>query len=164
MQNEYAFSLLSYNCCFLHYFAFLLLESDSDDEYLNCSQAAPKNAEVEILESAASSSSSITKDPPKRLTAKEKAEKKRKEDEEDAENDIFDASQQSYYCLPVNSHLIMEFEEKTYLVVVEKVYPLSVEVRVRFYEAWDNGDPLTTHFKFEEGTRAHARIPARFMC
>ena len=34
---------------------------------------------------------------------------------------------------------------------------------MRFYEAWDNGDPLT-RFKFEEGIRAHARIPARFMC
>ena len=119
---------------------------------------------MEILESAASSSPSSTKDPPKRLTTKEKAEKKRKEDEEDAENDIFDASQQRYYCPPVNSHLIMEFEEKAYLVLVEKVYPLSVEVCVCFYEAWDNGDPLTTRFKLEEGTRAHARILARFMC
>ena len=35
---------------------------------------------------------------------------------------------------------------------------------MRFYEAWDNGDPLTTRFKFEEGTIAHARIPAHFMC
>ena len=39
-----------------------------------------------------------------------------------------------------------------------------MEVRVRFYESWDNGDPLTTRFKFEDGTRAHARIPARYMC
>ena len=50
------------------------------------------------------------------------------------------------------------------MVVVEKRYPLSVEVRVRFYESWDNGDPLTTRFKFEDGTRAHARVPARYMC
>ena len=62
------------------------------------------------------------------------------EDEEDAENDIVDASQQSYYCPPVNSHLIMEFEEKAYLVLVEKVYPLIVEIREHFYEAWDNGE------------------------
>ena len=58
----------------------------------------------------------------------------------------------------------MEFKGKAYVVVVEKRYPLSVEVRVRFYESWDNGDPLTTRFKFEVGTRAHARIPARYMC
>ena len=49
------------------------------------------------------------------------------------------------------------------MVLVEKRYPLSVEVRVRFYESWDNGDPLTTRFKFEDGTRAHARVPARYM-
>ena len=58
----------------------------------------------------------------------------------------------------------MEFEGKAYVVLVEKRYPLSVEVRVRFYESWDNGDPLTTRFKFEDGTRAHARVPARYMC
>ena len=50
-----------------------------------------------------------------------------------------------------------------YVVLVEKRYPFSVEVRVRFYESWDNGDPLTTRFKFEDGTRAHARVPARYM-
>ena len=38
-----------------------------------------------------------------------------------------------------------------------------MEVRVRFYESWDNGDPLTIRFKFEDGTRAHARVPARYM-
>ena len=48
-------------------------------------------------------------------------------------------------------------------MLVEKRYPLSAEVRVRFYECWDNGDPLTTRFKFEDGTRAHARVPARYM-
>ena len=57
----------------------------------------------------------------------------------------------------------MEFEGKAYVVVVEKCYLLSVEVRVRFYESWDNGDPLTTRYKFEDGTRAHAHIPARYM-
>ena len=50
------------------------------------------------------------------------------------------------------------------MVLVEKCCPLSVKVRVRFYESWDNGDPLTTRFKFEDGTRAHARVPARYMC
>ena len=45
----------------------------------------------------------------------------------------------------------------------EKRYPLSVEVWVRFYESWDNGDPLTTRFKFEDGTRAHAHVPARYL-
>ena len=51
----------------------------------------------------------------------------------------------------------------TYVVLVEKRYTLSAEVRVRFYESWDNGDPLTTRFKFEYGTRAHASVPARYM-
>ena len=64
----------------------------------------------------------------------------------------------------MGSYLIIEFEGKAYVVVVEKCYPLIVEVRVRFYESWDNGDPLTTRYKFEDGTRAHARIPARYMC
>ena len=58
----------------------------------------------------------------------------------------------------------MEFEGKAYVVLVEKRYPLSVEVRVRFYESWDNGDPLITRFKFEDGTRAHVSgVPARYM-
>ena len=57
----------------------------------------------------------------------------------------------------------MEFEGKAYVVLVEKSYPLSVEVRVRFYESWDNGGPLTIRFKFEDGTRAHAHVPARYM-
>ena len=50
------------------------------------------------------------------------------------------------------------------MVLVEKRYPLSAEVRVRFYESWENGDPLTTIFKFEDGTRVHARASARYMC
>ena len=54
----------------------------------------------------------------------------------------------------VGSYLIMEFEGKAYVVLVEKSYPL-------IYESWDNGDPLTIRFKFEDGTRAHARVPAR---
>ena len=77
---------------------------------------------------------------------------------------MFDQTQQKYYLPQVGSYLIMEFELKAYVVLVEKRYPLSVEVWVRFYESWDNGDPLTTRFKFEDGTRAHARVPARYMC
>ena len=84
----------------------------------------------------------------KRLSAKEKQALKRKKDEEDAEKDVFDPTQQKYYLPQVGSYLIMEFEGKAYVVVVEKRYPLSVEVRVRFFESWDNGDPLTTRFKF----------------
>ena len=100
----------------------------------------------------------------KRLSAKEKKALKKKKDEEDPEKDVFNEIQQKYYLPQVVSYLIMEFEGKAYVVVVEKRYPLGVEVRVRFYESWDNGDPLTTRFKFEDGTRAHARVPARYMC
>ena len=76
---------------------------------------------------------------------------------------MFDQTLQKYYLPQVGSYLIMEFKGKAYVVLVEKSYPLSVEVRVRFYESWDNGDPLTIRFKFEDGTRAHACVPARYM-
>ena len=141
-------------------------ESDEEDNF-NLSQPAPPNAELERLDDSGSSetmetTTESTKE--KRLSAKDKKALKKKKDEEDAEKDVFDETQQKYYLPQLGSYLIMEFEGKAYVVVVEKCYPLSVEVRVRFYESWDNGDPLTTRFKFEDGTRAHARIPARYMC
>ena len=141
-------------------------ESDEGDNF-NRSQAAPPNAELERLDDSGSSESttestteSITEKP---LSAKEKKALKKKKDQEEAEKDEFDQTQQKYYLPQLGSYLIVEFEGKAYVVLVEKRYPLSVEVRVRFYESWDNGDPLTTRFKFEEGTRAHARVPARYM-
>ena len=141
-------------------------ESDEGDNF-NRSQAAPPNAELERLDDSGSSetTSETTNESrkEKRLSAKEKKALKKKKDEEDAEKDVFDQTQQNYHLPDVSSYLIMEFEGKAYVVLVEKRYPLSVEVRVRFYESWDNGDPLTTRFKFEDGTRAHARVPARYM-
>ena len=140
-------------------------ESDEVDNF-NLSQPAPPNAELERLDDYHSGSSETTTESTKekRLSAKEKKALKKKQDEEDTEKDVFDETQQKYYLPQLGSYLFTEFEGKAYVVVVEKRYPLSVEVRVRFYESWDNGDPLTTRFKFEDGTRANARIPARYMC
>ena len=138
-------------------------ESDEGDNF-NRSQSAPPNAELERLDDSGSSETTTESAQEKRLSAKEKKALKKKKDEEDAEKDVFDQTQQKYYLPQVGIYLIMEFEGKAYVVLVEKRYPLSVEVRVRFYESWDNGDPLTTRFKFEDGTRAHARVPARYMC
>ena len=145
-------------------------ESDEGDNF-NRSQAAPPNAELERLDDSGSSEttsettteSTTESTKEKRLSAKEKKALKKKKDEEDAEKDVFDQTQQKYYLPQMGSYLIMEFEGKAYVVLVDKRYPLSVEVRIRFYESWDNGDPLTTRFKFEDGTRAHARVPARYM-
>ena len=132
-------------------------ESDEGDNF-NRSQAAPPNAELERFDDSGSSEttsettteSTTESTKEKRLSAKEKKALKKKKDEED---------------LPqVGSYLIMEFEGKGYVVLVEKHYPLSVEVWVKFYESWDNGNPLTTRFKFEDGTMAHACVPARYMC
>ena len=136
-------------------------ESDEGDNF-NRSQAAPPNAELERLDDSGSSESTTESTTEKPLSAKEKKALKKKKDQEEAEKDVFDQTQQKYY-LPDVGYLIMEFEGKAYVVLVEKRYPLSVEVRVRFYESWDNGDPLTTRFKFEDGTRAHARVPARYI-
>ena len=138
-------------------------ESDEGDNF-NRSKAAPPNAELERLDDSGSSESTTESTKEKRLSAKEKKALKKKKDEEDAEKDVFDQTQQKYYLPQVGSYLIMEFEGKAYVVLVEKRYPLSVEVRVRFYKTWDNGDPLTTRFKFEDGTRAHAHVPARYVC
>ena len=145
-------------------------ESDEGDNF-NRSQAAPPNAELERLDDSGSSETTTesitesttesTKEKP--LSAKEKKALKKKKDQEEAEKDVFDQTQQKYYLPDMGSYLIMEFEGKAYVVLVEKCYPLSVEVRVGFYESWDNVDPLTTQFKFEDGTRAHARVPARYM-
>ena len=114
-----------------------------------------------LNDSGSSESTESTTEKP--LSAKEKKALKKKKDQEETEKDVFDQTQQKYYLPDVGSYLIIEFEGKAYVVLVEKSYPLSVEVRVRFYESWDNGDPLTTRFKFEDGTRAHARVPARYM-
>ena len=161
---------ITYYCSFLHgcsIYLFKYAETDEGDNF-NRSQAAPPNAELERLDD--SGSSEITSETTtestnesrkeKRLSAKEKKALKKKKD---AEKDVFDQTQQKHYLPDVGSYLIMEFEGKAYVVLVEKSYPLSVGVRVRFYESWDNGDPLTTRFKFEDGTRAHARVPARYM-
>ena len=161
---------------------FIYLKDTKTDEgdNFNRSQAAPPNAELERLDDSGSSETTSetttesttettsetttesttesTKEKP--LSAKEKKALKKKKD---AEKDMFDQTQQKYYLPQVGSYLIMEFEGKAYVVLVEKRYPLSVEVRVRFYESWDNGDPLTTRFKFEDGTRAHACVPARYV-
>ena len=149
-----------------------LKDTESDEDNFNRSQAAPPNAKMERLDDSGSSETTTgsttesttesTKE--KCLSAKEKKALKKKKEEEEAEKDVFDQTQQKYYLPQVGSYLIMEFEGKAYVVVVEKRYSLSVEVRVRFYESWDNGDSLTTKFKFEDGTRAHARVPARHMC
>ena len=56
----------------------------------------------------------------KRLSAKEKKALKKKKAEEDAEKDVFDQTQQKYYLPQVGSYLIMEFEGKAYVVLVEK--------------------------------------------
>ena len=135
---------------------------DEGDNF-NRSQAAQSNAELERLNDSGSSESTTESTTEKPLSAKEKKALKKKKDQEEAEKDVFDQTQQIYHLPGVGSYLIMEFEGKAYLVLVEKRYPLSVEVRVRFYESWDNGDPITTRFKFEDGTRAHARVPARYM-
>ena len=117
-------------------------ESDEGDNF-NRSQAAPPNAKMERLDDSGSSETTTesttesTKE--ERLSAKEKKALKKKKDEEDAEKDVFDQTQQKYYLPQVGSYLIMEFEGKAYVVLVEKRYPLSVEVRVRFYESWIMG-------------------------
>ena len=125
---------------------FIYLKDAESDEgaNFNLSQAAPPNAELERLDNSGSSESTTESTTEKPLSTKEKKALKKKKDQEEAEEDVFDQTQQKYYLPDVGSYLIMEFEGKAYVVLFEKRYPLSVEVRVRFSESWDNGDPLTT--------------------
>ena len=92
-------------------------ESDEGDNF-NRSQAAPPNAELERLDDSGSSETTTESTTEKPLSAKEKKALKKKKDQEEAENDVFDQTQQKYYLPDVGSYLIMEFEGKAYVVLV----------------------------------------------